>query len=65
MVDISVTTNKWFESREIFREDFPKRNQRYIYVYIRVCQIFVGTKYQNGKNIPNYSELYRMSIKYN
>jgi hypothetical protein len=29
------------------------------------CQIFLGTKYQNGENIPNYHELYQMSIKYN
>jgi hypothetical protein len=28
------------------------------------CQIFLGTKYQNGKNIPNYHELYQMSIQY-
>jgi hypothetical protein len=25
-------------------------------------QILLGTKYQNGKNIPNYRELYQMSI---
>jgi hypothetical protein len=29
------------------------------------CQIFLGTKYQNAKNIPNYQELYQMPIKYN
>jgi hypothetical protein len=29
------------------------------------CLIFLGTKYQNGKNVPNYLELYQMSIKYN
>jgi hypothetical protein len=29
------------------------------------CQIFLGTKYQNWKNIPNYHKLYQMSIKYN
>jgi hypothetical protein len=29
------------------------------------CQIFLGTKYQNGKNIPNYHELCQMFIKYN
>jgi hypothetical protein len=29
------------------------------------CQIFLGTKYQNGKNIPNYHKLYQMFIKYN
>jgi hypothetical protein len=29
------------------------------------CQIFLGTKYQNGKNIQNYHELYQVSIKYN
>jgi hypothetical protein len=29
------------------------------------CQIFLSTKYQNGKNIPNYDELYQMSIKCN
>jgi hypothetical protein len=29
------------------------------------CQIFLGTKYQNGKNIPSYHKLYQMSIKYN
>jgi hypothetical protein len=29
------------------------------------CQIFLGTNYQNGKNIPNNHELYRMTIKYN
>jgi hypothetical protein len=28
------------------------------------CQIFLGTKYQNWKNVPNYHELYQMSIKY-
>jgi hypothetical protein len=29
------------------------------------CQIFLGTKYQNVKNIQNYHKLYQMSIKYN
>jgi hypothetical protein len=29
------------------------------------CQIILGTKYQNVKYIPNYHELYQMSIKYN
>jgi hypothetical protein len=29
------------------------------------CQIFLGAKYQNGNNVPNYHELYQMSIKYN
>jgi hypothetical protein len=29
------------------------------------CQIFLCKKYQNGENIPNYHELYQMSIKYN
>jgi hypothetical protein len=29
------------------------------------CQIFLGTKYQNGKNITNCHELHQMSIKYN
>jgi hypothetical protein len=29
------------------------------------CQIFLVTKYQNGKNIPNYHKAYLMSIKYN
>jgi hypothetical protein len=29
------------------------------------CQIFLGTKYQNGKKLPNYHELYQMSIKCN
>jgi hypothetical protein len=28
------------------------------------CQIFLGTKYQNWKNIPNYRKIYQMSIKY-
>jgi hypothetical protein len=32
---------------------------------IQGCQIFLGTKYQNGKKFPNYNELYQMSIKYN
>jgi hypothetical protein len=32
---------------------------------IQGCQIFLGTKYQNGKNIPNYHKLYQMSMKYN
>jgi hypothetical protein len=31
----------------------------------QVCQIFLGTKYQNGKNMPNYHDLNQMSIKYN
>jgi hypothetical protein len=29
------------------------------------CQICLGTKYQDGKNIPKYHELHQMSIKYN
>jgi hypothetical protein len=28
------------------------------------CQIFLGTKFQNGKNIPNYYKIYQMSKKY-
>jgi hypothetical protein len=27
------------------------------------CQIFLGTKYQTGKNIPNYHKMYQMAIK--
>jgi hypothetical protein len=26
------------------------------------CQIFLGTKYQNGKNIPNYHKPYQLSV---
>jgi hypothetical protein len=29
------------------------------------CQIFLRAKYQNGKKLPNYHELYQMSTKYN
>jgi hypothetical protein len=28
------------------------------------CQIFLGPKYQNGENIPEYHKIYRMAIKY-
>jgi hypothetical protein len=28
------------------------------------CQIFIRTKYPNGKNVPNFHELHQMSIKY-
>jgi hypothetical protein len=28
------------------------------------CQIFLGTTYQKGENIPNYHKIYRMHIKY-
>jgi hypothetical protein len=27
------------------------------------CQIFLGTTYQNGKNIPNYHNIYQMAVK--
>jgi hypothetical protein len=36
-----------------------------MYVRDQGCQIILGTKYQNGKNIPNYHKLYQMSMKYN
>jgi hypothetical protein len=28
-------------------------------------QIFLGTKYQNGKNVPNGHKIYQMVTKYN
>jgi hypothetical protein len=28
------------------------------------CQIFLGKNTKTGKNIPNYHELYQLSIKY-
>jgi hypothetical protein len=28
------------------------------------CQIFLGTIYQNGKNIPNEPKIYKMILKY-
>jgi hypothetical protein len=28
------------------------------------CQIFLGTMYQNGKNIPDNPEIYQMATKY-
>jgi hypothetical protein len=28
------------------------------------CQIFLGTTYQNGKNIPNDHKIYQMAINY-
>jgi hypothetical protein len=31
---------------------------------IESCQIFLGTTYQNRKNIPNGYEIYRMAIAY-
>jgi hypothetical protein len=31
----------------------------------RVARFFLVQKYQNWKNLPNYNELYLMSIKYN
>jgi hypothetical protein len=31
---------------------------------LKGCQIFLGTKYQNGKNIPNYHELYQFTTNY-
>jgi hypothetical protein len=27
------------------------------------CQIFRGTTYQNGKNVPNGHEIYQMTVK--
>jgi hypothetical protein len=30
----------------------------------RVARFFLGTKYQNGKNIPNYHKIFPVSIKY-
>jgi hypothetical protein len=42
--------------------DYVRRGESAI---CRVARIFLGTKYQNGKNIPNYHELYQLSIKYN
>jgi hypothetical protein len=29
------------------------------------CQIFLGTKYQNGKKYTKLPQIYEMSIKYN
>jgi hypothetical protein len=28
------------------------------------CQIFLGTTYQNGENIPNYYKIHQMSIRW-
>jgi hypothetical protein len=28
------------------------------------CQIFLGSKYQNGENIPNDNKIYQMAINY-
>jgi hypothetical protein len=28
------------------------------------CQIFLGTIYQHGENVPNYHKIYLMAIKY-
>jgi hypothetical protein len=28
------------------------------------CQIYLGTKYQNGENIPNCHKIYQVAIKY-
>jgi hypothetical protein len=33
-----------------------------VYLSEQGCQIFLGTKYQNGKILSNYHELYQMSI---
>jgi hypothetical protein len=41
--------------------DHPLRSQS----SLQGCQIFLCTKYQNGKNIPNYNELCQMSISPN
>jgi hypothetical protein len=30
----------------------------------KVCQIFVGKTYQNGKNIPNHHKIYQKATKY-
>jgi hypothetical protein len=30
----------------------------------RGCQIFLGTTYQKGKNVPNGHKIYQMAIKY-
>jgi hypothetical protein len=38
-----------------FRIDFDSNPQQ-------GCHIFLGTKYQNGKNIPNYHELYLPNV---
>jgi hypothetical protein len=29
------------------------------------CQIFLGSTYQNGKNIPNDHKIYQMAIQFN
>jgi hypothetical protein len=31
---------------------------------VQGCQIFLGTTYQNGKNIPNGHKIYQMATKY-
>jgi hypothetical protein len=31
---------------------------------VQGCQIYLGTTYQNGKNIPNDHKMYQMAVKY-
>jgi hypothetical protein len=45
------------------REEAGIKRKKNMYL-LQGCQIFLFTKYPNGKNIPNYHELYQMSIKY-
>jgi hypothetical protein len=32
--------------------------------YLKVCQIFLGTTYQNGGNVPNDHKMYQKATKY-
>jgi hypothetical protein len=38
-------------------------NEPQIPTHSQGCQIFLGTKYQNVKNIPNVHKIYQMAVK--
>jgi hypothetical protein len=54
-----------FGSKETYLQGRKEWENKNIIPAKQGCQIFLGTKYKNGKNISNYHELYPMSIKYN
>jgi hypothetical protein len=58
----AVVAPTFFDARS---QGTMKRETDHLLALQQGCQIFLGTKYQKGKNIPYYLELYQTSIKYN
>jgi hypothetical protein len=62
VVVLNQSRNRWFDwakeisliPRLLFSSPSPSQG----------CQIFLGTPYQNGKNIPNEHKIYQLAIKY-